>query len=108
MHCRTQRPAQTRPSAVLCSVPQHPATVRGCPVVIDTSSAGSINLRLKKCVQWSDVAKVVDELGDLLGASNVAFALYRLGCLYCFMSSQRKAGGAPLLLVVFHKLIISL
>ncbi len=59
-------------------------------MTIDASSAGSINLRLKLCAQWSDVAKVIDDFGDSLGASNVAYALFRLGCLYCFMSVQRK------------------
>lgn len=90
---RQQRQAVARPSALLTSSPQQAATVRGCPVTIDASSSGSINLRLKLCAQWSDVAKVIDEFGDSLGASNVAYALYRLGCLHCFMSSQRRNGG---------------
>ena len=90
---RQQRQVVARPSALLTSSPQQAATVRGCPVTIDASSSGSINLRLKLCAQWSDVAKVIDEFGDSLGASNVAYALYRLGCLHCFMSSQRRKGG---------------
>ncbi|KAK9909614.1 hypothetical protein WJX75_005137 [Coccomyxa subellipsoidea] len=87
---RQQRQGFARPSALLTSSPQQPATVRGCPVTIDASSTGSINLRLKLCAQWSDVAKVIDDFGDSLNASNVAYALFRLGCLYCFMSEQRK------------------
>lgn len=63
-------------------------------MTIDASSTGSINLRLKLCAQWSDVAKVIDDFGDSLNASNVAYALFRLGCLYCFMSEQRKHGTA--------------
>ncbi|BDA42803.1 hypothetical protein COCOBI_03-6960 [Coccomyxa sp. Obi] len=90
LQSRQQRQAVARPSALLTSSPQQAAIVRGCPVTIDASSSGSINLRLKLCAQWSDVAKVIDEFGDSLGASNVAYALYRLGCLYCFMSSQRR------------------
>ena len=90
--CRQPRQGFARPSALLTSSPQQPATVRGCPVTIDASSTGSINLRLKLCAQWSDVAKVIDDFGDSLGASNVAYALFRLGCLYCFMSEQRKQG----------------
>ena len=38
------------------------------------------------------MAKVVSEMGDRLHPSNIAYALYRLGCMFCFLSSQRKAG----------------
>ena len=43
-------------------------------------------------MQWSDVADIVDELGEALAPSNAAYALFRLGCLNSFMSAQRKQG----------------
>ena len=46
-------------------------------------------------MQWTDVARVVEEVGeDSLDPSNLAYALCRLGCLYSFMSMQRRAGNA--------------
>ena len=38
------------------------------------------------------MADIVDELGEALAPSNAAYALFRLGCLYSFMSTQRKQG----------------
>ena len=79
--------------------PSSPCLVHGCPVRghldLDASSVGEVNHRIKLSAQWSDVAKVVTEMGERLHPSNVAYALYRLGCLFCFLSSQRKAGIAP-------------
>ena len=46
-------------------------------------------------MQWTDVARVVEEVGEgALDPSNLAYALCRLGCLYSFMSMQRRAGEA--------------
>lgn len=85
-----------RAGAALFASPQQPATVHGCPVSghlrLDTSSVGEINHRIKLSAQWSDVANIVKELGDRLQPSNIAYALFRLGCLFCFLSSQRRAG----------------
>ena len=72
--------------------------VHGCPLTghlkLDTSSVGEVNHRIKLSAQWGDVAKVVAEMGERLQPSNIAYALYRLGCLFSFMSSQRKTGCA--------------
>ena len=38
------------------------------------------------------MADIVDGLGEALAPSNAAYALFRLGCLYSFMSVQRKEG----------------
>ncbi len=38
------------------------------------------------------MADIVDELGEALAPSNAAYALFRLGCLFSFMSTQRKQG----------------
>ena len=85
-----------RAGAALFASPQQPATVHGCPVSghlrLDTSSVGEINHRIKLSAQWSDVASIVTELGDRLQPNNIAYALFRLGCLFCFLSSQRRAG----------------
>lgn len=87
-----------RAAAALYSSPQQPCLVHGCPVRghldLDASSAGEINHRIKLSAQWGDVAKVVTEMGERLQPSNIAYALYRLGCLFCYLSSQRKAGIA--------------
>lgn len=70
--------------------------VHGCPLTghlkLDTSSVGEVNHRIKLSAQWGDVAKVVAEMGERLQPSNIAYALYRLGCLFTFLSSQRKTG----------------
>ena len=85
-----------RAGAALFASPQQPATVHGCPVSghlkLDTSSVGEINHRIKLSAQWRDVANIVLELGDRLQPNNIAYALFRLGCLFCFLSSQRRAG----------------
>lgn len=85
-----------RAGAALFASPQQPATVHGCPVSghlrLDTSGVGEINHRIKLSAQWSDVANIVTELGDRLQPNNIAYALFRLGCLFCFLSSQRRAG----------------
>ena len=85
-----------RAGAALFASPQQPATVHGCPVSghlrLDTSNVGEINHRIKLSAQWSDVASIVTELGDRLQPNNIAYALFRLGCLFCFLSSQRRAG----------------
>ena len=89
---------QARAAAALYSSPQQPCLVHGCPVRghldLDASSVGEVNHRIKLSAQWSDVAKVVTEMGERLHPSNIAYALYRLGCMFCFLSSQRKAGAA--------------
>ena len=89
---------QARAAAALYSSPQQPCLVHGCPVRghldLDASSVGEVNHRIKLSAQWSDVAKVVTEMGERLHPSNIAYALYRLGCMFCFLSSQRKAGTA--------------
>ena len=88
---------QARAGAALYSSPQQPCLVHGCPVRghldLDASSVGEVNHRIKLSAQWSDVAKVVTEMGERLHPSNIAYSLYRLGCMFCFLSSQRKAGA---------------
>ncbi|CAL5219432.1 g1261 [Coccomyxa viridis] len=92
---RSTRQVQARAAAALYSSPQQPCLVHGCPVRghldLDASSVGEVNHRIKLSAQWSDVAKVVTEMGERLHPSNIAYALYRLGCMFCFLSSQRKA-----------------
>ena len=61
-------------------------------------------------MKWTDVARVVEDVGEgALSPSNVAYALCRLGCLYSFMSMQRRAGNArlPCLLHQFSCLRLS-
>ena len=94
--CRNARQLPPRAAAALYSSPQQPCMVHGCPLTghlkLDTSSVGEVNHRIKLSAQWGDVAKVVAEMGERLQPSNIAYALYRLGCLFTFLSSQRKTG----------------
>jgi hypothetical protein len=61
-------------------------------VAVDTSLSGSINRRIKMSAQWQDVAKLIDDYGDDLTPTNAAYAFYRIGCIFCFLSEQRKTG----------------
>lgn len=76
--------------AIMTSPRQQPAFVRGTDTV--PSSAGTDNNRkIRLAATWQDVQAAIQEQQSISGGT-AAYALYRLGCLYSFMTWQRRAG----------------
>lgn len=57
----------------------------------NTTASHETNQAIKLCSQWTDIQELILKT-PLLSSSNLAFALYRLGCLAAFDSRKRIAG----------------
>ena len=60
----------------------------------DSTLSQQVNKAIKLSAQWTDIQAAVAQCLEL-SASNAAYALYRLGCLYTFASSKRRQGACP-------------
>lgn len=59
--------------------------------------------RIRLASSWQGVAGAVVEISA--SGAEVAFALYRVGCLSCLMSAQQRAGDSP---AVVHRVLSAL
>lgn len=57
----------------------------------ETPRTAAVNKAIKLAGQWTDIQSAVQGAEEL-SASNVAFATYRLGCLFTFTSAYRQHG----------------
>ena len=79
-----------QPHALL-TAPQHPAaSVRSPQVTISLDNEGHCK-KIRLAARWQDVYSIVGQEASLSPATT-AFALHRLGCLFVYMSWQRRAG----------------
>ena len=95
---RSRRVAAVRqqPHALL-TAPQHlAASVRSPQVSVNLDSEGHCK-QMRLAARWQDIHSIVGKQAAL-SPSATAFALHRLGCLFVYLSWQRRAGdlSAPL------------
>ncbi|CAL8467505.1 g7043 [Coccomyxa elongata] len=87
--CSHRRASCSPTMAIMTSPRQQPACVRGTDTM--PSSAGTDNnRRIRLAATWQDVQAAIQEQQSI-SAGTAAYALYRLGCLYSFMTWQRRA-----------------
>lgn len=78
----------------LFTAPQHlAASVRSSQVTVSLDNEGHCK-KIRLAARWQDVYSIVGQEAALSPATT-AFALHRLGCLFVYMSWQRRAGEYP-------------
>ena len=78
----------------LFTAPQHlAASVRSPQVTVSLDNEGHCK-KIRLAARWQDVYSIVGQEAALSPATT-AFALHRLGCLFVYMSWQRRAGEYP-------------
>ncbi|BDA42855.1 hypothetical protein COCOBI_03-7480 [Coccomyxa sp. Obi] len=87
--CSHRRASYSPTMAILTSPRQQPAIVRGTDAMPSSAGADN-NRRIRLAATWQDVQAAVQDQQNM-SAGTAAFALYRLGCLYSFMTWQRRA-----------------
>lgn len=90
--CR-RLPGCHQTTCLLAEAVQHPTAVRGTDVLPRLASSDD-SRQLRLAARWQDVQRYVSEQAGLSPGA-IAYALYRLGCLFTYMSWQRRAGQPP-------------
>lgn len=72
-------PPPSRSSSPSVQAPQQPQT--------------ALARQLRLAASWQDIARVLSDSTAVL-TSEMAFALYRVGCFFCLMSTQHRAGAS--------------
>lgn len=90
LFCLCRRLPCCQPTCLLAEAVQHPTLVRGTPVLPKHASPDD-NKQLRLAARWQDVEKFVSGQAELSPGA-IAYALYRLGCLFTYMSWQRREG----------------